>query len=109
MKLYGSMEHLTQASQETLPAEQPVKHLENPPAFGRQASAEGSGDAPPRIERGSSPEEMTLGWASETSHLREVYRPEPPKDLRHMAPQERAKAALEQIQGKQPHSGSGIH
>lgn len=109
MKVNGPMEHLAQAAQETLPAEQPVKNLENPPAFGRQESAEGIGDAPPKIERGGTRGEAAFGRSMESSPLREVYRPEPPKDILHMTPQERAKAALEQNQSRHPHPGSGIH
>lgn len=106
MNLERSTEHLLQ---ETLSAEQPARNMENPPAFGRQGSAEGTGDAPPKIERGSTPEKMTLGRTIESGPRREVYRPDPPKDMRcSMTTQERAKAALEQEQGRRSHPGTGI-
>ncbi len=104
MNLERSSEHLVQ---ETPPAEQPARNMETPPAFVRQESAEATGDVPPKIERGSTLEKMSLGRTMESGPRREVYRPDPPKDMR-STPQERLKAALDQEQRIRSHPGTGI-
>lgn len=105
MNLERSTERLIQ---EALPVEQSAWNMENPPAFVRQEYAEEMGDAPPRIERGSIPESLTMGRTIESGPCRKIYRPDPPKDML-LTTQERAKAALAQEQGRRSHPGTGIH
>ena len=106
MNLERSTEYLSRG---TLSAEQPVRNMETPPAIGRQESARETGDTPPKIERESGTGEATLGRTIESGPRREVYRPDPPKDMHcHMTTQERAKAVLEQEQGRRFHPDSGI-
>lgn len=106
MNVERATEHLIQ---ETLPAEQPAHNMETPPAFGRRESARETGDTPPKIERESGTGEAVLGRTIESGPRREVYRPDPPKDMHcHMTTHERAKAVLEQEQGRRFHPDSGI-
>lgn len=105
MNLERSTEYL---SRETLSAEQPVRNMETPPAIGRQESARETGDTPPKIERESGTGEATLGRTIESGPRREVYRPDPPKDLlRPMTVQKKAMEALEQSKSGRSHFDHG--